>query len=113
MPPPLKVLLDECVPQRLRNDLPGYECQSARYAGFAGLANGDLLAAAEAAKFDVLLTVDRGFAYEQNLGGRQIAILVLGTKSIRLKDLLVHIPSALLALQSIKPGQVIRVGFEP
>ena len=108
----MKVLLDECVPQRLRNDLPGHECQCAGYAGFAGLANGDLLAAAEAAKFDVLLTVDRGFAYEQNLGSRQIAILIFGTKSIRLEDLLVHIPSALVALRSIKPVQVIRVGSE-
>ena len=53
----MKILLDECVPQRLRNHLPGHECQSARYAGFGGLENGDLLTAAEAAKFDVLLTV--------------------------------------------------------
>src|SRR5713101_920687 len=98
----MKVLLDECVAERLRNDLPGHECQSARYAGFVGLSNGDLVAAAEAAKFDVLLTVDGGFAYQQNLGGRQIAILILGTKSIRLEDLLVHIPSALVALRSIK-----------
>jgi len=46
--------------------LPGHECQSARYAGLGELENGDLLTAAEAAKFDVLLTVDRGFEYEQN-----------------------------------------------
>src|SRR5215469_6203437 len=75
----MKILLDECVPQRLRNHFPGHECQSAQYAGFAGLESGDLLRAAEAAKFDVLLTVDRGFEYEQNLGRRQIAILILST----------------------------------
>jgi predicted nuclease of predicted toxin-antitoxin system len=108
----MKVLLDECVAERLRNSLPGHECQSARYAGLAGLANGDLLAAAEAAKFDVLLTVDRGFEYQQNLSGRRIAILILETESIRLEDLLAHIPTVLVALQSIKPGQVIRVGSE-
>ncbi len=109
----MKILLDECVPQRLRNHLPGHECQSARYAGFGGLENGDLLTAAEAAKFDLLLTVDRGFEYEQNLGGRQIAILILSTKSIRLEDLLPHIRNALVALQSIRPGQIVRVGLEP
>jgi len=109
----MKILLDECVPQRLRNHLPGHECQSARYAGFGGLENGDLLKAAEAAKFDLLLTVDRGFEYEQNLGGRQIAILILSTKSIRLEDLLPHIRNALVALQSIRPGQIVRVGLEP
>lgn len=105
----MKILLDECVPQRLRNHLPD---QSARYAGFAGLENGDLLRAAEAAKFDVLLTVDRGFEYEQNLSRRQIAILILSTKSIRLEDLLPHVPNALVAIQSIQPGQVVRVGLE-
>ena len=101
-----------CSP-RLRNHLPGHECQSARYAGFGGLENGDLLTAAEAAKFDVLLTVDRGFEYEQNLGRRQIAILILSTKSIRLEDLLPHLRNALVALQSIQPGQIVRVGLEP
>ncbi len=32
----MRVLLDECVNQRLRNYLPGHECESAEYAGFAG-----------------------------------------------------------------------------
>ena len=108
----MKILLDECVPQRLLNHFPGLECQSAQYAGFAGLENGDLLRAAEAAKFDVLLTVDRGFEYEQNLGRRQIAILILSTRSIRLEDLLPHVPNALVALQSIQPGQIVWVGLE-
>jgi hypothetical protein len=56
----MRILLDECVNQRMRNHLPGHECQSARYAGFGGLKNGELLDAAEAAGFDVLVTVDRG-----------------------------------------------------
>lgn len=85
-------------------------CQSARYAGFGGLKNGELLDAAEAAGFDVLVMVDRGFRYEQNLAGRKIAIVIFRTKSIALKDLLPHAPEALVALQSIKPGQVVHVG---
>jgi predicted nuclease of predicted toxin-antitoxin system len=52
----MRVLLDECIDERFRNYLPGHECQSARYAGLAGLNNGDHLIAAEAAKFDVFLT---------------------------------------------------------
>jgi hypothetical protein len=63
----MRILLDECVNQRLRTHLSGHECQSARYAGLGGLKNGELLEAGEAAGFDVLLTVDRGFQYEQNL----------------------------------------------
>jgi hypothetical protein len=74
----MRVLLDECVSEGLRNYLAGHECQTARYAGFAGLENGQLLTAAEAAKFDVLLTVDRGFEYQQNLGHRKIAVTSKG-----------------------------------
>ena len=73
----MRILLDECVNQRLRNYLPGHTCQSAQYAGLVGLKNGELLAAAESAGFDVLLTVDRGFQYQQNLRGRKIAMIVL------------------------------------
>jgi hypothetical protein len=68
----MRVLLDECVDEQLRHHLPGHDCQTARYAGFIGLENGELLKQAEAAKFDVLLTVDRGFEYQQNLADRQI-----------------------------------------
>jgi hypothetical protein len=38
----MRVLLDECVNQRLRNYLSGHEWESVEYAGFAGLKNGEL-----------------------------------------------------------------------
>ncbi len=40
--------------------------------------NGDLLAAAEAAGFEVFVTTDKNIRYQQNLEGRKIAIVVLG-----------------------------------
>jgi len=64
----MRVLLDECVSEGLRNHLAGHECQTTRYAGFVGLENGQLLTSAEAAKFDVLLTVDRGFGSPRHRG---------------------------------------------
>ena len=65
----MRILIDECIDERFRNAFPGHDCQTARYAGLAGLQNGDLLAAAEIAKFDVFVTVDQGIAYQQNLTG--------------------------------------------
>jgi predicted nuclease of predicted toxin-antitoxin system len=56
----MRVLIDECIDERLRNYFPGHDCQTARYAGLAGLKNGDLRAAAEIAKFDIFLTADQG-----------------------------------------------------
>jgi hypothetical protein len=79
-------------------------------AGFGGLKNGELLMAAEAVGFDVLLTVDQGFQYEQNLGARKIAVVIFCTKSIGLKSLLPHVPACLARLEHIRPGQVLRVG---
>jgi hypothetical protein len=79
--------------------------QSARYAGFSGLKNGELLDAAEADGFQVLLTVDQGFGHQQNLTGRNIALVIFRTKSIALEKLLPQVPACLAVLQTIKPGE--------
>src|SRR5260370_41225898 len=102
----MRVLLDECVSEGLRNYLAEHECQTARYAGLAGLENGQLLTAAEAAKFEVLLTVDFGFGYQQNLGHRQIAVIIFCVKSVHFENLVSLMPTCLTHLESIKPGQV-------
>lgn len=88
----------------------GTDCQTARYAGLAGLNNGDLLAAAENAGFDVFLTVDQSIEYQQNLTGCTIAIMIIRAKSNRLTDLLPHVPACLAHLESIRPSQIVRVG---
>jgi hypothetical protein len=79
-------------------------------AGFGGLENGELLEAAENARFDVLLTVDRGIEYQQDVGNRKIAMAILCAKSIALNHLTLLVPALLDRLESIQPGQVIRIG---
>ena len=54
----MRILIDECIDQRFRNSLPDHDCQTARYAGLAGLKNGELPGAAETARFNVFPTVD-------------------------------------------------------
>lgn len=105
----MRILIDECIDEPFRNSFPGHDCQTARYAGLAGLENGELLKAAETAKFDVFLTVDQGLEYQQNLAGRKIAILIFRTKSNRLKNLLPLVPACLARIASIQPGQLIRI----
>lgn len=106
----MRVLLDECVEERLRHHLPGHECQTARYAGFAGLENGELLKEAEAAQFDVLLSVDRGFEYQLNLSDRRVAVVIFCGKSVLFEDLLPLMSTCFDHLKSIRPGQVVRIG---
>lgn len=73
----MRVLLDECIYETVRHGIAGHECQTCRYAGLTGMANGRLLAVAEQAGFQVLITVDRNRQYQQTLHGRQIALMVL------------------------------------
>jgi hypothetical protein len=105
----MRLLLDECLDERLRHHFPGHECQTARFAGLAGLKNGRLLAEAEAAGFDVLVTVDQNIPAQQNLAGRSVSVLVLCGPSSRLRDLMPLLPAALSALKSLRPGSVALV----
>ena len=106
----MRILIDECMDEQLRNSIAGHDCRTARYAGLAGLTNGELLKAAEEAKFDILLTVDQGIEYQQNLAGRKIAIVVFRVKSNRLKNLLELLPTCLACIDSIQPGQIVNIG---
>jgi predicted nuclease of predicted toxin-antitoxin system len=86
-----------------------HECLTVPEAGFAGKTNGELLALAEAG-FDVFVTLDKGFAYQQNLTGRKIPILLIRAKSARLADLLPHAQACREAIATIEPGEIIHVG---
>jgi len=105
----MKLLLDECLPKKLKNHLPGHECYTVPEAGWAGKKNGELLFLAEKSGFEVFLTLDRGMEHEQNLRGLEIAVILLSAKSSRLADLVPRIPAILTALGSVQRGQLIRV----
>jgi hypothetical protein len=73
----MRILFDHSTPRPLRRELIGHSVITSRAAGWHELQNGDLLRVAEDASFDLLLTVDHGIRYQQNLTGRKLAIVVL------------------------------------
>lgn len=91
------ILFDHGTPKGIARALAGHKVESAQNRGWDRLSNGALLDAAEAAGFAVLLTTDRRIRYQQNLGKRRIAIVVLtgSTKWSRVKLHLQRIASAL------------------
>jgi predicted nuclease of predicted toxin-antitoxin system len=105
----MKLLLDECVSRYVKPDFVGHEVHTVEEAGVKGLKNGELLRAASG-KYDVLVTVDKGMAHQQNLAGLQIAILILEARSNAYESLVALIPDALAALQSVQPGAIVRIG---
>ena len=106
----MKLLLDECVDERLRLSFADYDCQTVRFAGMAGLKNGELLNAAEQSGFDVLITGDQNIPHQQNLVGRRISILILVAPTNRLCDLQALVPEMRNALRIIGQGTVAAVG---
>jgi hypothetical protein len=105
----MRILLDECVDQRLRLLFTGHDCQTAGYTKLSGLKNGALLTAAEAAGFEALVTTDQAIPYQQNLATHQIAIVIMCAPTNRLADLTRLMPAALSALDTLGPGQVVRI----
>jgi predicted nuclease of predicted toxin-antitoxin system len=102
-----RILLDQNAPIGLRDILKEFEVSTAHAMGWAAYSNGDLIAAAEQAGFEVLITADKNLRYQQNLLNRKIAVIVLGTsrwEAIRASaaDILSVVPRA-------KPGAIIDV----
>lgn len=82
----MRLLLEECVPKRLKRDFIGHETHTIDEAGFKGLKNGKLLN--EASKnYDVLITVDKNIEYQQNKLTIPMAVLVLSVRSNRYERL--------------------------
>jgi len=108
----IRVLLDENLPRRLKWSLDTTvvaEALTVPERGWGGIKNGPLLALATS-EFDVLLTMDRGIAYQQNLANVDLCMVVLRAMSNDIDDLLPLVPELNAALARVAPGQVIRVG---
>ncbi len=108
----MRVLLDECLPRKLKAELKEHEVRTVPEMGWASIKNGALLKKA-VGKFDVLLTVDQNILFQQNLNDIDIAIIALVASSNRLADLMPLMPLVRIQLSKIRPGMVIRVGAQP
>jgi hypothetical protein len=75
----MTILFDQGTPVPLRDGLTGHTVATAYERGWSTLGNGELLAAAEAASFDVLITTDQNLRHQQQLANRRVAVIVLPT----------------------------------
>lgn len=102
----MRVLFDQGTPAPLRKWLTSHVVSTAYEMGWSDLANGDLLDAAER-QFDVLVTTDQNLRHQQNLGARQIAILVLPYANW--PKLQAHVPAIVAAIATMVPGQYLEL----
>ena len=106
----MKVLLDECLPRKLKYRIVGHDCETVPEAGFAGMKNGELLSKAQDGGFQAFITIDHGIQFQQRLRDRKLAIILLGCKSSRLADLIPLVGDILSALSKVQSGDLVQVG---
>jgi predicted nuclease of predicted toxin-antitoxin system len=107
----MNILLDECLPRRLKYELPGYDVTTVPEMGWAGVKDKPLLQLAEPI-FDVFLTADQNLQYQQNLQGTQLAIIILVAGNNRIETLQLLMPRVLVALQTIQAGTMLHIEAE-
>jgi predicted nuclease of predicted toxin-antitoxin system len=105
----MKLLLDECIPRRLKNDFEGYDVRTVDEIGLKGVFDTELLRAASTQQFDALITVDRRIAFQQNLSQFNLALITLVATPCRYAQLKLLMPTTLAVLRTIKPGEIVTV----
>jgi len=107
----IKVLLDACIPHRLRHALVEFDVETARHAGLDQLPDGALLTAIEGA-YDVLVTRDHNLTFQQKVLGRRIAVVVVRTLDQSPASFDALLPELSLAISTALPGTVTLVGAD-
>lgn len=88
----MKILLDECVTQKLKRHLTKFEVATVVEMNWSGLKNGKLLSVAVADEFDILLTIDKNLEHQQNMNNYEIAVVVFDVEKSKINFLLELLP---------------------
>ena len=101
----MRILIDECLPRKLKLELSDHFVQTVPEAGWGGKQNGELLRLAEK-DFDVLLTNDQNMEHQQHLTLFDLAFVVLVAPTNDINDLKPLMPGVNALLSDIQPGEI-------
>jgi hypothetical protein len=102
----MKLLLDECVPEDLKDFISGHEVASAAEMGWKGIKNGELMRLAADAGFNAFLTADKNIRHQQNISKYQIAVIVFDVFRNTLEALREKLPEMYELLPTIEKGKL-------
>lgn len=102
----MKLLLDESLPVRLKQEFRWYQVKTVYEMGWAGKKDSELLKLASE-KFDVFLTADRNIQHQQNIKKLAIAVIALAGRTNRYNDLKPLVPKVISLLKDIEPGKFL------
>ena len=73
----MKLLLDENLPKKLKDDFTGHSVFTVRDQGWNGMKNGELIQLMLSHGFDALLTFDKNLEHQQNFQRYTLTVFVL------------------------------------
>ena len=103
----MRLLLDQNLPRPLMKHLIHHRADHAHTLAWGALPNGELVAAADAAGYDVLLTADQSLSYQQNLADRRIGLVVISTNPW--PEIRAALPQIVEAIDLAQPGAYLSV----
>ena len=101
----MRVLLDECVPRRLRRELRDHAVRTVPEMGFASVGDAELLAHL-GDSFDAFITVDRALGGQVHIARLPLAVIVLSGPTNRAVDLVPLMPWVREILNTCAPGEL-------
>ncbi len=96
----MKLLLDENLPKRLKNDFPEHNVYTVADMGWNSMKNGALMRAMTEENFEALLTFDKNLQYQQNFNKYPIPVIVLDATDNTYHTLKTLVPAIKAVLQS-------------
>lgn len=60
---------------------------------WSGIKNGKLMTLRVENSFDILLTIDKNLAYQQNLNSHSLTIVILNSSTSKIEELVTFLPS--------------------
>lgn len=101
----MRLLLDENLPKRLKQDLSEHEIFTVKDREWTGISNRKLLQLLIDHKFDALLTFDKNLQYQQNFSKYTIAVVVLNAADNSYMTLKLLVPKLKELLENtLTPG---------
>ena len=83
----MKLLLDENLPKKLKQEFSEYEIFTVVEMGWTGISNGALMQLMISHGFDVLLTFDKNLQHQQNFSKYTVAVVTLNAPNNTLATL--------------------------
>lgn len=101
----MKVLLDECIPVRVKTLFHDIDVKSVNDMKWSSLKNGELLKIASENNFDYFLTLDKNLQYQQNIRKTKIAIIIFDVSTSKIEEIKPLIPKFIKQINRFNKGE--------